>query len=194
MQKKKEMIKCFKELSNVKTFKRQIPNLLTLLRLISPFFIIPLTITGNFKSAGIIALIASFTDTVDGYIARKYNCVSEFGRLLDSVTDKFFAGSLLILISCYYPLLFINLCIEIMIILIVILSQIKGNNPYTKAIGKIKTFFLFIMIFSFFIIKADIISEKILYPIQLLTAILQVLTFISYYLLDKQMDNKKKKP
>ena len=47
-------------------------------------------------TACVIALVAGLTDLLDGYIARKYNLVSNFGRLMDPLADKIFVTTCLI--------------------------------------------------------------------------------------------------
>lgn len=68
------------------------PNKLTVTRIILvPFFIFFLlssNIPHNYLIAGIIFGIASFTDYLDGKIARKYNLVTDFGKFADPLADK----------------------------------------------------------------------------------------------------------
>ena len=71
---------------------RQIPNILTLMRLVAaPIVAVIITISTEPLYA-IIALvlfaIASATDWLDGYLARKWESVSGFGRMLDPIADK----------------------------------------------------------------------------------------------------------
>ena len=93
---KQEFIKNYKLFKNKKTRKQEIPNILTLSRLLSPIIIIPLVLKNKYNLALIFILIFALTDLLDGYIARKYNYVSKLGREIDPVCDKIFLGSLLI--------------------------------------------------------------------------------------------------
>jgi len=65
-----------------------IPNILTAIRLLLvPVFGV-LVYGNHFLAAAIVFLIASFTDAADGYIARKLNLISEFGKFFDPLADK----------------------------------------------------------------------------------------------------------
>lgn len=69
-----------------------LPNVLTLFRIVLTFVFIFL-FTKNGLEARVLALIvftlASLTDFLDGYIARKYNLITPFGKLMDPIADKF---------------------------------------------------------------------------------------------------------
>lgn len=77
-----------------------LPNKITMLRVIMiPFFVFfMLTDFISYANyiAALIFIIASFTDTLDGYIARKYNLVSNFGKFMDPLADKLLVNSALI--------------------------------------------------------------------------------------------------
>lgn len=49
--------------------------------------------------AGVLFIIASLTDFVDGRVARKYNMVTDFGKMVDAISDKMLTNSLLIILS-----------------------------------------------------------------------------------------------
>jgi len=65
-----------------------IPNLLTLLRLVLIPVFYGLYQKDMYGCALLVFLIASFTDFLDGYLARKWNQITNFGKLADPVADK----------------------------------------------------------------------------------------------------------
>ena len=79
-----------------------LPNKLTILRIIMiPFFVVCLLWDGGTNQtlryvADVIFIAASFTDMLDGKIARKYNLVTNFGKFMDPLADKLLVCSALI--------------------------------------------------------------------------------------------------
>ena len=65
-----------------------LPNKLTVGRMIAVPFFIAAFVMEYYLVAFIIFAAASFTDMLDGQIARKYNQISELGKILDPIADK----------------------------------------------------------------------------------------------------------
>lgn len=67
---------------------KHIPNALTIVRFLLIPFILFYIFTGNYILAFIFFTISGITDVVDGFIARKFNLISNFGKLMDPLADK----------------------------------------------------------------------------------------------------------
>lgn len=78
---------------------KHIPNILTIIR----FLLIPFTIfyalQDNYVAVMIVLTLSGITDILDGAIARKYNFITDFGRLVDPLADKCTQISVLIVLT-----------------------------------------------------------------------------------------------
>lgn len=89
---------------NALTFSWNVPNILTLLRMILvPVFVVVFLLNPHDQPqrwwATIIFTVAILTDMADGKIARKYNLVTNFGKIWDSIADKALTGMAFIVLS-----------------------------------------------------------------------------------------------
>ena len=78
-----------------------LPNLLTLFRLaLLPLIIILMFIPASWAAAVALTLyvIGAITDWLDGYIARKYDQITEFGTFMDPISDKIFVATILLML------------------------------------------------------------------------------------------------
>ena len=79
-----------------------LPNKLTLSRIIMIPFIMLFYLVPMFPYCKVVALVlfllASFTDMLDGKIARKYNLITNFGKFLDPIADKLLTSTVLFMI------------------------------------------------------------------------------------------------
>lgn len=181
--------KMFKEFFNKETNKKQRANMWTFSRLISSFisvicssisviFHIPIM----FLVAAIVTVLGALTDFFDGRSARKYNAVSEYGKLLDQITDKIFSIMISINLALFYPNFSILLIGEIIIAVINIYYKIKYPKIHINStiIGKIKQFPLFITLGFGFLTPISKTIKSITNICIIITFIIQIITAISY--------------
>ena len=95
---------------------KHIPNILTVIRILLIPIIVVFIFIGNYILAFIFFTISGITDIADGFIARKFNLISNFGKLMDPLADK------LTQIATLASLVFTNI-IPIWILLIVFLKE-----------------------------------------------------------------------
>jgi cardiolipin synthase len=79
------------------------PNTLTIVRLVLIPVYLYFFLTGEYILSGVFFSISGLTDFLDGYLARKYNMITDLGRLLDPLADK------LTLISILAVLIYMDL-------------------------------------------------------------------------------------
>ena len=148
--------------------KENIPNLLTLLRIaMIPIFILILSLPGRRDLhwvAAVIFAVASFTDYLDGYLARKWQVVSNFGKFADPMADKLLVMSAFILLVGlgFVPawIAALIVCRELAVTGLRLLLVEQGGAVLVAAMpGKIKTFsqmFAIIFYLLHFSLLADI--------------------------------------
>ena len=159
---------------------KQIPNILTSLRLFAPIVVIPAFITGNIPFALISVAAFSLTDAIDGFIARTFHLTSELGKDLDTVADKLFSATLLISLMTINPVYLISLGLEIIIGSICSYKKVKNIDIKTCKIGKIKTIILdLFVIMGIGSILIDL-SPLLINIMGVITGILQISTIGEY--------------
>jgi len=138
-------------------FKMNVPNTLTMIRIFCTplmilMFLLPIPKgVGVFIALGIYVL-ACITDWLDGYIARKYNIITDFGKFMDQIADKFITTTAMILVLFGKVSVTAN-WLAILMLLIVVLRDIlisgirmvaANKNVVIAAdiFGKVKSFFL----------------------------------------------------
>lgn len=161
---------------------RQVPNVLTLIRgTLTPILMIVATIIGKIELAFGVILISALTDCFDGWFARKYNVTSEFGATLDTVCDKLFILFVILPVFLKEPIYFFCiLLLELIISIINIYSKIKGKEPKSSILGKLKTIVLDCSVGLLYLNYLILIDSKIIYTFFYLTIIMQIITIIGY--------------
>lgn len=143
-----------------------LPNYLTFIRIILTFFIIYYILINTLNSliiALVLFILASLTDYLDGYIARKYNLITNLGKILDPIADK------LLIIGIFLSFLYIGV-LNIWIVIVIIIRE------------------LIITIIRFFALKKNIVLSaekhgKHKMISQITTIIITLLILILYYIL-----------
>ncbi|MBO6243115.1 MAG: CDP-alcohol phosphatidyltransferase family protein [Clostridia bacterium] len=129
---------------------KQVPNILTIIRFLLIPFIVYFIFTQQFILAFVFFTISGITDVADGFIARKFNLVSNFGKLMDPLADK------LTQISTLGSLALVNI-IPIWILIIVLIKEFimivgasflygKDVVVYSKWYGKLATVLFYVAI------------------------------------------------
>ena len=78
--------------------KKQLPNIITLSRIISLVVGFILFMKGNTILSLIFYIYGAISDSIDGYFARKLNAYTKFGQYLDAISDKLYFLSLIIIL------------------------------------------------------------------------------------------------
>lgn len=151
--------------------------------------------------AGILFIIASITDSLDGYIARKYNLITDFGKMMDAIADKILVNAVLIILCAQG---FIHPIIPVVIILrdtfvdsIKMAAGSKGNVVAASKLGKVKTACMMVglVLTLFYNLPFELWDLRVADFLLVLATIFSVISGIQYYSLNKQyfMDGAKAK-
>ncbi len=142
---------------------KHVPNALTIIRFLLIPFIVVNIFNGNYIIAFIVFTISGVTDVADGCIARKFNLISNFGKLMDPLADK------LTQICTIASLTLIHI-IPIWILVIVLLKELimiagasflygKDVVVYSKWYGKLATVLFYLaIVFSLLINQFELPS------------------------------------
>ncbi len=142
---------------------------------------------------GILFLIGSVTDFLDGYIARKYNLVTDFGKVMDAIADKVLVNGVLIILAYdkFIPLIVPVIIItrDIVVDSIKMASGSKGKVVAASWPGKIKTICMMIglTLVFFYNIPFAFIGHglRIDYLFVYVATIMSIVSACQYYLVNK---------
>ena len=146
----------------------------------------------NYIIAGVIFIIASLTDFLDGYLARKNKQVTDFGKFSDAIADKVLVNSVLIIFAAkgFIPAIIpvVIICRDIIVDAIRMNVATKGVVQAAKMSGKIKTACLMIgtILTFFYNLPFELfglgVSKFFLY----FGTLMSVVSLIEYYNLNKK--------
>ena len=142
--------------------------------------------------AGVLFIIASLTDFLDGYIARKYNMVTDFGKMIDAISDKLLTNTVLVVLAC-------NQLISPVIAVVIIARDIvvdsikmlignKGKAVAAIPIAKVKTATLMVgLTLTFFSnLPFELIPIRVSDYLLIIAAVLSVVSGAKYYIMAKE--------
>ena len=147
----------------------------------------------NYIIAGILFVIASLTDFLDGYLARKNNQVTDLGKMLDAIADKFLVSPVLIVLACngFIPVIIPVVYISRDIVVDAIKMQAASSGKVQAAIksGKFKTAFMMvgICLVFFYNIPFEFINIRVDLGLLYIACILSVVSMIEYYHINKHL-------
>ena len=185
------------------TFLRLILALLIIILLLFPFYRIgfefktflyhSILIDVRYILCGLIFIIASFTDYLDGYIARKKKQVTNFGKLSDAIADKVLVNSVLIIFASqgFIPAIVPVVIIVRDIVVDAIRMNVaeKGVVQAAKMSGKIKTASLMIgIILTFFYnLPFELLGFQVSKFFLYFGTLMSLVSMIEYYNLNKKL-------
>jgi len=141
---------------------------------------------------GFLFLIGSLTDLIDGKIARKYNMVTDFGKVMDAIADKMLVNGVLIILACTG---FIHMIIPVIIIsrdtIVDSIKMVVGNKVGAvgaSQAGKLKTVFMMcgITLMLFYNLPFELIGLRIADFLIMTATVLSVVSGIEYYVKNKK--------
>lgn len=189
---KEDARKCVEDLKSIKTWYKQIPNLLTISR---PIGMIPANIlffTGNVIPAVVLTGALLLTDLFDGKLARKWNVVSKFGADLDAVCDKVMFLGMALPLLVINPIMILNILLEGAIAGVNILGRMKELDTKTVFAGKVKTVSLSLTLLVGYLVQFFNIPSIIFTILTYITCFSQGYALSEYIRKYKEMESNKK--
>ena len=172
-----------------------LPNTLTLARIaLIPVFIMIYYLPWNWThgAAAVIFFVASFTDWLDGYLARKLKQISPFGAFLDPVADKLLVASSLLILVGEHNIHWITLPAIVIVGREIVISSLRewmaelgrSASVAVNLVGKIKTCAQMVALFLLIAYRPGLERLQYLGVILLyLAAILTIWSMVIYFIM-----------
>lgn len=151
-----------------------------------------MTIELKYIIAGILFVIASLTDFIDGKVARKYNMVTDFGKMIDAISDKILTNTLIIVLACdnlVHPVIAVIIIgRDIIVDSIKMLIGNKGKAVAAIKVAKFKTASLMIglTLKLFYDLPFSLIPIRVSDFLLILAAVLAIISGAKYYIMAKE--------
>lgn len=156
-----------------------------------------ITVNSQYVFGGIIFLIASITDFLDGNIARKKGLVTDFGKVMDAIADKVLVNGILVVLACngviskVIPVVIITR--DIFVDSIKMVAGSKGKAVGASILGKIKTICMMsgLTLTFFHNLPFDLIGINVADGLLYIACILSIISGVQYYIVNKEFFKEK---
>ncbi len=151
-----------------------------------------MTIDLRYVISGVLFIIASLTDFVDGKVARKYNMVTDFGKMVDAISDKLLTNTLIIVLATenMVPPIIAVIIIgrDIIVDSIKMLIGNKGKAVAAIPVAKYKTATLMVglTLKLFYDLPFSLIPIRISDYLLIVAAVLSIVSGAKYYMMAKE--------
>ena len=151
------------------------------------------TVDIRYPIAGVLFIIASLTDFLDGYLARKNNQITNTGKMLDAIADKVLVDSVLIILACQG---FVNAIVPVVIVLrdivvdaIKMEAASKGKVVAAIKSGKIKTASLMVgtVLMLFYNLPFELVNVHVDIFLLYFATMMSIFSMYEYYRLNKNI-------
>ena len=190
-------------LPNKITISRIVLSIIIITMLLFPFDSAGITVPKLFVNESIVVdityiivailfIIASITDFFDGYLARKYNLVTDFGKMIDAIADKILVNPVLIILAAKG---FISPIIPVIIVArdsfvnsIKMIAGSKGNVVAAIKLGKLKTACLMvgIVLTLFYNLPFELYNLRVADALLIVACVLSIISAVEYYNMNKK--------
>lgn len=173
-----------------------IPNLISILRIIIIPFFIYYFLNHNIVVAATLIVFSGLTDMLDGLIARKFNQITELGKMLDPFADKLTQIAIAICVAINFPILFPFLAIMLakelaMIFFATLLLKSKKRPSAAKWYGKLGTVMFYLSVTVIIVMHISKVSIDIFLPVSIvllsITVFVMVYSSVQYFKIYKEI-------
>ena len=163
-----------------------VPNLLSALRIVMIPFVAMAYFKGNYAWTVALLLLSGLTDVVDGLIARRFNMISDLGKVLDPIADKLTQLTVVVCLAWRHTMLIpvaaVLFAKELLTLIGAVLFVRRGNaTPYARWWGKLATVILYAAMVLFVISElVDGIPDFVLIAAVSVTVVCLLFSFFNY--------------
>ena len=147
----------------------------------------------RYPIAGVLFIIASLSDFLDGYLARSRNLVTDFGKMLDAIADKVLVNAVLVILAAQgqiSPIIAVVIIVrDIIVDSIKMVASSKGRVVAAIKSGKFKTACMMVglSLTLFYNLPFELIGLRVDQLLLLIATVLSVLSGVQYYLLNREL-------